>query len=104
MGSISRHIKPLVISSLRADVQTHTKTHTHIHTLCGQDKFVETKCVSACGQHTLGLKILNDISVEHMECLNKDAKKKKDKSCTSRVGMFKTYCMMLDTSAILLHS
>ena len=37
------------------------------------------------------LKILKGISVECMECLNKDAKKKKkEKSCTLRVGMIKS--------------
>ena len=31
MGSISHHIKPLVINSLRGG-HTHTQTHTHTHT------------------------------------------------------------------------
>ena len=38
------------------------------------------------------LKILKGTSVECMECLNKDAKKKKkkDRSCTSQVGTIKS--------------
>ena len=31
MGSISHHITPLVINSLRADTHANTHTHTHTH-------------------------------------------------------------------------
>ena len=47
MGSISCYIAPLVITSRRGG---HTDTDTHIHTLRGQDQFLETMC-------TPGLKI-----------------------------------------------
>ena len=70
MGSISSHIMPLVITSLRGgytdtqthtqtQTQTHTNTHMHIHTLCGQDQFLETWYTPAAGQHTPGLKTMS---------------------------------------------
>ena len=53
MGSISRYITPLVITSLRGG---HTDTQTYIHTLRGQDQFLETRRAPACGWHAPGLK------------------------------------------------
>ena len=58
MGSISRHITPLVISSLG---DGHTDTHTHIHTLRGQDQYLETRRMPAFGRHAPGLKMLIEI-------------------------------------------
>ena len=96
MRSISDHIIPLVINSLRGghtdthvqtdththaqtrthrdkqtdrqtDRQTDTHTHTHtqtnththkyIHTLHGEDQFLETRCVLTCGWHAPALKM-----------------------------------------------
>ena len=55
------------------------------------------------------LKILKGISVECMECLKKDTKKKKDRFCTSRVEMIKSLpvpnslivCMSLTDSVLI---
>ena len=49
-----------------------------------------------------GLKILNGISMEFMDYLNKDAKKKMDIFCVSGVGLFSMLpvptCLILNTS------
>ena len=50
MGSISRHITPLVITSLGG-----RHTDTHIHTLRRQDESIETKRALATGWCALGL-------------------------------------------------
>ena len=53
------------------------------------------------------LKILKGISVECMECLNKDAKKKKkDRFCTSQVGTIKnaTSTKLLEITQSLMDS
>ena len=51
MGSISRHITPLVITSLGGG-------HTHTHTLRGQDQSKETRRAPATGQRAPGLKAI----------------------------------------------
>ena len=53
MGSISRHITPLVIISLGGE---HTDTQTNIHTLRGQDQYLETRRVPVKGRRVPGLK------------------------------------------------
>ena len=53
IGSISKHITPLIINSLRV-THRHTDMHTyHIH--YGQNHFLETRHVLTHGQHTSGL-------------------------------------------------
>jgi len=49
-GSISHHIMPLVINSLRG-----RHTHTHIYSHRRQKQFHETSCVLAFGQHAPSL-------------------------------------------------
>ena len=53
MRSISRHIMPLVTTSVGGG---HIDTDTHIHTLRGQDQFLETRRAPACGWCAPGLK------------------------------------------------
>ena len=65
----------LVIKSLGGG-HTQTCTHTHINNC-------KKPGVLTCSWCALGLKMLKSISVECMECLNKDVKKKKDTSWTS---------------------
>ena len=58
MGSISRHIMPLVITSLGGG---HTDTQTHTHTHCGQDQSIETRRAPAYGWRSPGLTILLEV-------------------------------------------
>ena len=56
---MSHHDKPLVITSLKG-----RHTDKHINTLCGQDQFLETRCVLAAGRHVPGLKSLHFSLIE----------------------------------------
>ena len=75
----------LVINSLGGG-HTQTCTNTQINNC-------KKPGVLTCSWCALGLKILKSISVECMECLNKDVKKKKD---TSWIGMIISTSKLLD--------
>jgi len=58
-GSISHHITPLVINSLRGghtNTHTHTHTHTQAYRHCRQKQFQEASHMLTEGQHATGLK------------------------------------------------
>ena len=54
MGSISRHIMPLVINSLRGG-HTHTHTHKHTHTHTDDPHKINFKKPGACSLRMPGL-------------------------------------------------
>ena len=63
MGSVSYHITPLVINSLR-DGHTQTNTHIDIH---GQSNFKKPGARRPAGWHAPGLKINGSYSYQYTE-------------------------------------